>query len=1219
MPLQFTQARLVVAGQPIRAGDLASIAQAVNSRRWSGIGDWNWRLAYYLHCGLFRKPRNDDGTLATPEGEFWNFYQMLEPEDAEWPTTGPGDPQGANVANHLNAFVLGSEALDLNSERLRIEAVPVEMPERPDPADPLAYLDIWELGKAQRGAFDPTTGDYGSPMFTLGTSYGYIRGSVTGQHGLSYGGYFPRPNNAGGCAGIDDGDGGLIYPPNLEIYFTNLATGEVVTYPGTCPEDSTHVAWVAYTPFAYIVFNNDGSVDYYAKAEWIEGPYTNNATLTKSNANAISRAVAEYAAGFRGNETQRQRRDGGMNSAFRTQEFLVNQYALAPQIGTGTGSSVQAFYPRWERNASDGLAVTAGAVGCTSGGLDFNFPAGTLATHVLVMARGLADNVVVVRILDGDTLVESVTLDPNAVGDAVEILRLAPARRFASFRVEIANDFNFSPSAAQGYVAVETTCLLEYKPQLYDLYATLRRSSYRGGIDLDGRGIDESQAREIFSRYAAYGAIVPISEIGPGLDATLNQNAVFDAARQLSKCVRLLPRHQLVGYAVQDGKSVLYLRRWAFGMSHGVPIDLLAGIAPAPEPPATDGLTRGREYEVASGSVIHAGEQFNAGQTFTARNPNYEGTGTLREANGIYAAPPGGFSNGWCVDFTFRPYYWSDSSIWKPEFFADILNLLGDRCTFDDRNIAKDNDTLIHVGMGQRPLYNSETPSGYRYMPTPRARLSGGGDYANQGASTNFMKSCRVYEPPVRVESTVIDDAWTANFGEQIVKVTMTGRVHHHETLAPVSISEDLSTWNLTDLAAEVAEYRTTENALREYLLQQQAGRRADNAGAGDAAVSSGLPTSGDVFGTVFPTILFTQDIPEPYLDGNSTLQVASDSPVLSEHLRRVELYLRAGCEGFVDGRESAAQACDNFNTTLYDYTFENLMFDADANRHAPLLPVAVRPDNPQGHGPQPMCYLYADQLNTQAKAVNLLRTARLMLPMTLEYRTTTYVQTRDATNEVRNATGARAVDDGFSKVGGVDFSIWLTTSADRKGTPSVGAWTPGTTAGVATSVDLSSDGVTATVTTTRQSLEWRWAPDAGFENALPPDLADLVDLGNAGVIVQAQAVQTIYSRTVAPSETGGTQCNNTAAGTVHVWSLGPGSGQAVLWADAVTTEDFVCSLMTEVESEVPPQSDIYISDSAGDSDPACAGGAQRTTNLTAVVGDTPAVTVPTVAYSDGD
>jgi hypothetical protein len=1216
MPLLFTQAREVLAGQPIRAGDLASVAQAINSRRWSGIGDWNWRLAYYFHVGLFRKPRNDEGSLATPESEFWNFYQMLRPEDAEWPTTGPGEPQGANLGNHLNVFVLGSEALNLDSERIRIEAVPVNLATREDPADPLVAADIWELGKAQRGAFDPTTGDYGSPMFTLGVSYGYIRGSLTGTHGLSYGGYFPRPNNAGTCAPIDDGQGGDFYPPDLQIFFTNLATEEVVSYSGTCPEKPEDVAWVAYTPFAYFVFGNDGSVDYYSKAEWIEGPYTNNAELSKANANAISRAVAEYAAGFRGDETQRLRSDGGQASAFRTQEFLASQYALAPQIGWNTGDAIRPFYPRWQLTGADSLAVFPQELDCNFGGRDFNFPPGTLATHVLVMARGVAaQGTVVVRIRDNDELIQSVTLTANSAGDAAQIVRLAEARHFAAFGVEIDSEFSFS--AAEGYVAVETTCLLEYKPQLYDLYATLRRSSYRGGIDLDGRGIDEDLARDIFIRYRDYGAIVPVSEIGPGMDSVLNQNAVFDAARELSKCVRLLNRHQFVGYAVQDGKSILYLRRWALGMSHNVPIDLLEGIAPAPEAPATDGLTRGRQYRVVTGAVQHEGEQFNAGQTFTARTAIYSGTGTLREADGIFSAYPGGFSNGWCVDFTFRPYYWSNSSIWKPDSYADILNVLGDRCTLDDTNIARDNNTLLHVGYGQRPLYTSETPSGYRYMPTPGTPFNP--PYANGGATVPFMKSCRIYEPPVRVESAVIDDTWTASFGEQIVKVTMTGRVHHHST-APSSISSSLASWNLTDLAAEVFDYRTTENALREYLLQQQSGRRAGNAGAGDAAFTSGLPTGGDVFGTVFPTLIFTKDIPEPYLDGNATLEPGTDSPALSEHLRLVELYLRAGCEGFVDGRESAAQACDNSNTTLYDYTFENLMFDADQNRHVPLLPVDVRPDNPQGHGPMPMTYLYAGTFNSLARAVNRLRTARLMLPMTLEHRVTTYVHTRDVTNLVRNATSARAIDDGWSKASGVDFSIWLRAASETAlGTPTVGAWTPGAGGGVATSVDLSSTGSTATLTTTRQAIEFRWSPDGSFENAMPPDLAALVDLGNAGVIFQRQVLQTVGRYVRVAGETNGTTCNNTATGTVHVWSLGPGSGEAVLWDAEVTNEDPTCVLLTADASEDTPSGDVYISDSAGNTNPACVGGNTRSTNLTAVVGNTPAVTVPVQAYAAGD
>ena len=341
-------------------------------------------------------------------------------------------------------------------------------------------------------------------------------------------------------------------------------------------------------------------------------------------------------------------------------------------------------------------------------------------------------------------------------------------------------------------------------------------------------------------------------------------------------------------------------------MSHSVPIDMLEGIAPSGQPPTS--LTVGRIYEVTSGFIVHNNEQINSGQTFTAVSTEFTGSGTVREESGTYDAYPAGYSNRWLLDFSFLPYYYSTSSTWKPDNYADIRSPFISRCLLDDPNISSDNTTLNHFSYGQRPAYFPDATSGFNYVPTP---LSIFGDYANQGATSNFMKSCRIYEPPIEVQSVTIDDQMSAEFGEDIVKVHLHSRVHHHDTLAPTSINHDISTWNAADLAAEVAEYRTTENAIREYLLYDQSGRNCGNAGAGDAAYSSSLPTSGDVFGTCFPYIFFVKQIPEPYLDGNTTYQ-KTDSPALSDHLRLAELYLRAMCEGFVDGRTSAAMACEN-------------------------------------------------------------------------------------------------------------------------------------------------------------------------------------------------------------------------------------------------------------------------------------------------------------------
>lgn len=1206
MPLQFTQARIVEAGEPVKAGDMASLAQAVNSRLKSGIGDGVKRVAFSLFSGLFRKMRNDNGTLATPEAEFFNFYQALDPSDAEWPTSEPGEPEGANVANHLNAFVFGSEALDIESERVRIGNVPTDIALQP--GQEATALDYWNLGKDQRGAYDPANGNYSSPILALGTSYGYIRSSLTSPHGNTIGGYFPTAENAGGCAGIDDGAGGFYYPPNLQVFFTNLTTGAVESYSGTCPEDATGIYWIAYTPWAYIVFLNNGTIDYYPKSEWIEGPYTSDARLAKTGANGISRAVAQFVAEFRGDETQRTERDMGQSKAFRMQEFLTEQYPLAPQIGSTIGADVYPFYPAFSINASGGLDVAAGDMALNSGGTEFTYPENSVCTHVCAYCSGVESDSITLTIKDEGVSVLEVTLTPDVAGSTSRTIRLPSADTFTKLTVECTAT-TFSDSS--GMVGIEFNALLAYKPQLHDAYAVLRLSSYRGGIGKDGFGIEESEAKAIYDNLKTYGCVIPLAQASAGLDVAVNQNAIYDAARRLSKCVRILPRHQLVGYALQDSKSVLYFRRWAFGMSHGVPLDLLEGIAPSSQPITT--LTVGRVYEVADGFIVHNSEQINSGQTFTAASTDFTGSGTVREENGIYDAYPAGYSNKWTIDFSFLPYYYSTSSTWKPDNYADIRSPFISRCLLDDTTISQDNSTLVHFNYGERPIYFPDATSTFNYVPTPNA-ISG--DYANQGATSNFMKSCRIYEPPLEVQSATIDDQWSADFGEDIIKVHLHSRVHHHDTLAPASLSSDISTWNLTDLATEVASYRTTENAIREYLLYDQSGRNCGNAGAGDAAFNSLLPTSGDVFGTCFPSIFFVKQIPEPYLDGNTTYQT-TDSPALSDHLRLAELYLRAMCEGFVDGRTSAQMACENSTTTLYDYTWENLNYDANTNRYVPLLPNDIRDDNPAGHGPMPMTYFYAETFNGLARCVNLLRTARVMIPATLENRTTTYTLTRTVTNEVVNATGAKAATDGFSKAAGVEYSVAINTTSGGEGTASVGSWTPGTTAGAATSVDLSADGTDVYLTTTRQTVEWRWSPTSSYEDALPDDVLALMTDGPL-VVASLQNIQNLWEREVVAGETNGTTCANTST-TTHVWTLGAGSGQAIQWNLDATTEDPSCSYLASVDSEDVPAGWVYFSDTTSDPDPACGGGATRTTNITVSVENTPAITVPTVEYGDGD
>ncbi len=99
----FTQAQTVAAGDELKASQLASLAAAFNTRLMSGVGDMVWRVAYYLHSGLFRQLRNSDGASTfPPDAEFWNIYQHINPNDAQYPLTGPADP---GSAGHIVGFV----------------------------------------------------------------------------------------------------------------------------------------------------------------------------------------------------------------------------------------------------------------------------------------------------------------------------------------------------------------------------------------------------------------------------------------------------------------------------------------------------------------------------------------------------------------------------------------------------------------------------------------------------------------------------------------------------------------------------------------------------------------------------------------------------------------------------------------------------------------------------------------------------------------------------------------------------------------------------------------------------------------------------------------------------------------------------------------------------------------------------------------------------------
>lgn len=1083
----FTQALLVQTDEPVKSRHLTSLAYAVNSRLLSGVGDIAQRIAFYWFGGLFRQIRNPDSSflLYPAQAEFHNFYQMLNPRDAAWPESGPGDPEGTNTANPLVAYLQGSEALDLQSERRRLAEIPTGFADGRD----LTPWNLWILGGAQAGAYDPGTGLMASPALGVARSYAWVRTSTLSPHGNAFGGWLPGPEYLGLCADEETA--------SWDVFFTNLTTGEVRHF-GTCPEDSTAIAGIGYAPFAYFIFLNSGALVYLPKAQWMEGPYQQEPRLQKTQSEALGRVLNAFASEVRG--TEEQRAESWMGEAFALQEFATRQYALAPQVGSEIGeSAVQARYAAWRSNSltyspGDELPVYD------------NFPGvrpGNVCHGWACTVDGLTAPAVV-RLLHNGVEAGRITLTPEgAHAEGIQIFEEALGPGILS--VDLPEGLRL---ASGGKLLVEASERLDYKPQLHDWAFVTRLATYDGSFDRpDGLGFECAEAARISDNLFDYGVVVPVAlavDTAPvGIEPPINHSAVFDTARRFSQHCRIVPRWNLVGYEVTGGKSVLYLDRYARGMSHDVPIDLLEGIAPGRLPIEPGQIVWGRRYRVKSGRIRYAGIEYTAGQEFLGLegNAEFESFGSdVREVDGIRRiAEPQGFTNRWCLHATLKPYANSESSIWKPEAFADQVTPFLERCHVDSPEIRVDKALKAHFTFGQDPLMGTESLTGQRYV-----KIGPNGSHFTHANRRNcaeddpdcieerghFYRSCRIYEPPVEIESAEV----VTLGGAEVVKLTMTGRLHHCVGIAPASISADIGAWDVDALRNDEP-YRTIENGLREYLVYQNIGTNASRK-TGDWALNSGLAFETDnPFGSCYPTLFFVQLLPEPYRDENDD-QDDHDSPLYHDHLRQAELYLRAACEGFIDGITTSSLACATGAIGAFDFSYANLCYAANGNRWIPWQPTAVRPDNPQGFGPNPNTDLSAEIYNSLAKAWNLLTDARIYLPSQLEARTV----------EGSAEEGIPVVDecgDPVACLAGGNYWVsgrsGLTASAS---TPS--DWFAGIGAGGANrgySVVGGGDAGTAClggqwrVLATVADIEFRWAPlDPDAIYALPPGIRGYLD-----------------------------------------------------------------------------------------------------------------------------
>lgn len=1134
MAITFTRAPTVAAGDAVTSTQFATLAAAFNDRLKSGLGDGPWRIFYYLFS-LARQVRNPDasGYVYPSLGEFFEFYQQVQPEEAEWPLSGPGEYEGANLAAFMNAFVFGAEALNLDEESVRMAALPWDVGE---PSD----ADAWQSAKAQRGAFDPDTGGLASPSYTAAREHWKIRShyatydrwKITKQarspHGNSYGGYLPAPEvSMTGCTDPQE--------INYQYFFSEYSDGVVGAvhpdYPkGSCSDVPGDVAAIVEFPWAYYVVLNDGSVDILPLNQWIEGPYLNNAQLQKRDAGGVQRVLNAFASEFRGSTEQRRSQTYHLQHAFDFQRFCTSQYHLAPSIGTETVGAVQANYPKAIATSSMASGEFIPFVGS---GTTHAWRSGFVLASGYISATGLLASCII-ELIDGDDVIETLTVTPTA-GSVSRLWFPRTAEWQPTLQLRLASSLQLS-----GSLEIEFTEIVRYKPNVHDYAIFLRAATALDGTP-DGIGTNESAAETVSDGYFRKGCLFNVNGQGntqPSLVA-VNRNAVFDAFRRLSSCVRLIRRQEIVGYEVTGGKSILYVRR--HNLSAAPPPDMWRGIGPNRDRVPSGSVEWGREYQVRTGNITYGDRTYAAGQRFIGVNgqTGYTGGTELYEADGIaLTAPPQGYSNRWLLGIEFKAYHPDEASIWKPSAFSDYWPLLN-RCLFYSPEVGQDVYTLNHFAFGNESggfVLTPEAPSGYNYARLGEVvggswnvnTLDCAGDPGCEETRLNFYRSCRIYEPDVEIESV----EWDSGSGnDEVLKVTLTGRLHHTDA-APASIDRDSSTWNIGDLQAEP--FRSAENGLREYIINQTQGNHC-TFGPGNQALNGTVHTTlGNPYGSCYPTIRLTKLIPEPYDDGNDR-QNNADTRFEHDAFLLMELYLRAMCEGYVDGETSATFACEHLTATAFDFTYENLCLQAFGSRWMNTFDFTDSESNRQGFGPMPNTEALATQFNRMSAAVNLLTTVRVMIPSIIEMR----VDEAEVIENVEALDGAGngVLCDGASEV-------WINRQPDQPAPDAaLGSWIDGSSGeGIVSAAVLTGacTGDLWQVSTRRQAVEFRYAPtNSDITQAFPESWRDQFN-DNPNFLMSIQRTNIFRRRSVTTDILAREECGT------HFWEVDPG----VSWLD---------------------------------------------------------------------
>jgi hypothetical protein len=1133
MSLEFLIAPQVEPGDIPLASDMAGLANAANVKDRSGLGDFHYRLCDYC-INWARQIRNSDETGNTPSmGEYWEVYAYLNPKNdiPTFPVAGPGEPEGSNATCPPVVYQYGNVTANLDDEETRLGAVDLWF----GLARPAQTLEEWwEVAKRQRGVYDPFTGEQNVPVIEAARAVQNVFWNTGIPHGKTTGGFFPTPIKLLDDCGGSDGfpipsyqikftalKDGVFVPPNHGTVSTDADGRSVITYSGTCPWNTTlfggnDVQDISRGSRYFVVVFLDG-IDVLPTSDWIEGPYTGEGELTRYNAEHFSRAAWAFINDFRGTEGQRNPDSFDIQKiAFDFEAFFGKQYHLSPNIGFDNGIELDVAYP---------TATASGAFLTTGTPLKFNgqdghsyFP-GFVFTGCFAKATNLSSPVTV-EVLNDKSVIASLLLTPE---QPQALIYIPDAVVPSPLKVRLATDAHFS---SPGTISFEANEILNYKPDHWDAAMLLRLAATIGGDEndtspfIDGGGVLCDRANGIYKDYQRLGCVVNTNTAGVrSVESALNESPVYDAHRRvLNSLFRMVRRQELLSYETDSqGRPIIRAKRYAFGLKN-IKADLFEGIAPSYN--GVDSVVEGVEYIVRShsgGSIVYGGRKFTHQQRFIGSGISTfdtNGDALLLEYEGIRPiAAKKGWTNEWLMSEEFHFEHPSPSSLWYPDHYADWY-VRGNRCHTYAFSLPAPLTAIADI-----PVYPTNDPTFRQLHLSPE--LPSGYNYslgANASASADFCSSCPIYKAPYEIESATVEfDAG----GNDVVRLVFKASFQHDPS-APTTFGPDPLTWDMAAVRAEP--YRTTDNGLREYFYYLATGTHGSWK-VGDGAYRqnggiAGLQSLDDKpFGCIFPRLFFTSLVKKPYLDGNDILD-DHDTRITMDELFKLEIKLKCWCEGAVDEFSSVNNICGG-GSKPFDFTYENLKFKAFGGGTIG-----------KGHGPVANTVLDANTFNQIAACLDELYIFRVEGLMEFQARSLNYSTTIDAAPQ----WGSGVCPPGASVAAiyeGTPPSPVLTSTG---GWGPVGFFTASSGAALFVCGPSASGSQDLGLQASKNDIEYRYAVVSGFENAIPPNLQDLIDNRNIGVI------GTIVGSTDTPRKETTTNFADTAC------SPGTGGGPGAFW-----------------------------------------------------------------------